>query len=70
MQFGSEKVVCPFYVDETRNTIKCEGIFTATSQNNFVNSIKKQHHQEIYCYNDYERCLQAKILLEKYNLGE
>ena len=67
MQYGSEKVLCPFYKDETRNSIRCEGVISVACVNNFEIVEDKKQHLEMYCCSDYEKCPQAKALYEKYN---
>ncbi len=67
MQYGSEKVLCPFYKDETRNSIRCEGVISVACANNFDVTAAKNQHLEQYCCSDYKKCPQAKALYQKYN---
>lgn len=67
MQYGSEKVLCPFYKDETRNSIRCEGIISIACCNNFDMTEEKKLHLEQYCYSNYKKCPQAQALYNKYD---
>ncbi len=33
--YGSESVVCPFYTDETRNSVSCEDFIGKTCKRSF-----------------------------------
>ena len=66
MVFGSQEVLCPFYKDETKNTIRCEGLISDACINNFVNKKEKKEHKEIYCCDDYKKCPIAEALYLKY----
>lgn len=64
--YSSEKVKCPFYDEETRNSIKCEGTFSRTCNQNFINSKAKQKHKEKYCNYDYLSCPHYEQVNKKY----
>lgn len=66
MIYGSQDVICPFYKDETANTIRCEGVISDACVNNFINKSEKKGHREIYCCDDYEKCPLAEALNMKY----
>ena len=67
LDYGSADIKCPFYKSETRNAIKCEGVFSETCTFNFVNSIKKCEHKEKYCNHfNYPKCPHAKKIKDKY----
>lgn len=66
MQYGSEKVKCPFYKEDTKNSIRCEGVISIACSNNFEAAEKKRQHLELYCEKEYEKCPHAKVLYEKY----
>ena len=70
MQYGSEKVLCPFYKDETKNSIRCEGVISVACINNFAETDDKKQHLEEYCYTHYKRCPHANALYKKYDYGE
>lgn len=65
--YGSEDVKCPFYRQETRNAIKCEGVFCETCTFNFADQIKKKEHKKKYCNHfNYKKCPHAKKVIIKY----
>lgn len=66
MVYGSQDVKCPFYKDETRNTIRCEGIFSNAISNNFERALKKNSHKSTYCCKDYQSCPLYKSVYAKY----
>ena len=66
MVYGSQYVLCPFYKDETVNTIRCEGLISEACSNNFQNKGEKQAHWENFCCKHYELCPYAQKLYEKY----
>ncbi len=66
VQYGSEKAKCPFYNVETRNTIKCEGVFSKTCTHNFENAIKKKKHKEKHCNSDFKKCSHYEKVNAKY----
>lgn len=66
MQYGAENVLCPFYKVETRNTVKCEGVISATCSNNFSTTKTKKEHYEEKCCNKYRDCKLYRILEEEY----
>lgn len=63
--YGSEKTKCPFYKDETKNSIRCEGVFSKTTNQNFENSTQKKEHKTEYCDKDYSKCHHYKNVNEK-----
>ena len=66
MQYGAVDVKCPFYKDETRNSIRCEGIVSVACNNNFENSRQKKEHKKRYCCADFDSCLLNKAVMLKY----
>lgn len=58
--YGAEKTKCPFYKDETKNSIKCEGLFSVTTNQNFENSTLKKTHKKYFCNFDYKSCKHFK----------
>ena len=64
--YGAENTKCPFYEDETKNSIKCEGVFSKTTEQNFENSTIKKEHKKKYCDNNYSECKHFKNVNEKY----
>ena len=70
MHYRSNLVKCPFYRDETKNTIRCEGIFSEALSNNFeFTKIKKSYRNE-HCCRNYNDCQMYKMLDNKYALGD
>ena len=66
-KYVSKNVKCPFCKEETRNTIKCEGIFSETCTFNFANPTNKKEHKEKYCNHfSYKNCPHAKQVNAKY----
>ena len=65
-QYKSNLVKCPFYKDETKNTIRCEGIFSEAIQHNFAEAKTKKAHRNNCCCCDYRRCPIFTIVEEKY----
>lgn len=72
--YGTYKIICPFYKDETKNAIRCEGFISDTSASS-VSSINawesskiKKDYQKKYCRTfHYGMCVLAQELLKKYN---
>ena len=66
LYYGSEYVLCPFYQDETKNAIKCEGEFSATCVFNFFTAADKKLHKIKYCNKSYAECPHFKNVNQKY----
>ena len=49
MDYGAVNVLCPFYKDETRNSIRCEGIVSDACVNNYADVNGKRAHKRNYC---------------------
>ena len=47
--YGAEKTKCPFYKEETRNSISCEGIFGCSCVHTFATATEKKNHKEKFC---------------------
>lgn len=65
--YGSEKTKCPFYKDETKNSIKCEGDFSKSANQNFENSTLKKEHKKTFCDNEYSKCHHYENVKKKYH---
>ena len=65
-QYKSNLVKCPFYKDETKNTIRCEGIFSEAIQSNFELTKSKKAFRNECCCCDYRRCPIFILVDEKY----
>ena len=66
MVYGSVDVKCPFYKDETKNTIRCEGIFSSAVSNNFETSTHKEKHKVECCCTRYQDCVLYRAVYAKY----
>ena len=66
--YGSEKVKCPFYEEETRNAIKCEDFIGATCKRGFKTAKLKYVHKSKYCdvLDNYMNCPHFKQVDKKY----
>lgn len=69
--YGEEKVKCPFYKEETKNSIKCEGIFGCTCVHNFASSKEKKNHKEKYCDEFYfKKCILYQSVNSTYKMHQ
>lgn len=67
VNYGSEKVKCPFYLEETKNAIKCEDFIAMSCNRIFENAVCKQKHKEKYCNTyRYKSCPHFLKVFEKY----
>lgn len=66
MRYEAVDVKCPFYKDETKNSIKCEGIVSVACINNFDNAREKKKHKAKYCCDQYNSCPLNKSIMLKY----
>ena len=66
MEYGAELVQCPFYKNESKNSIRCEGVISITCSNNFNTSTEKKKHLEKHCCDKYEDCEIYKVVCKKY----
>lgn len=64
--YDSVKVKCPFYNDETKNKIKCEGAVSKNCEQNFQTALQKKKHKEKFCDRDYCSCPHYKQVNAKY----
>lgn len=70
MNYNAKDVICPFYSDDTRNSIKCEGLFSTSSTQNFKTSAERNRHIQRYCNTfNYKKCPYAEAMLLKYKDG-
>lgn len=60
--------VCPFYLDNTSNSIVCEGLQNKSKiSQHFDKKADKAFYQNCYCYKfNYNKCPICKALKEKY----
>ena len=66
MNYSSADVKCCFYVDDTRNTIKCEGFISDVTVNKFTTAKTKKKHYEKKCCDNYRKCRLYRALEMKY----
>ena len=66
--YGSEKAKCPFYEEDTKNSIKCEDFIGTTCKRIFENTIIKRKHKEKYCdsIENCPKCPHYKMVDKKY----
>ena len=66
---GAEKTICPFYKNETKNSLSCEGIFSCSCTNNFLTAEEKKRHKKMFCDTFiYKDCiLYQSIMHNKYS---
>lgn len=66
--YESQKVKCPFYKKDDKNTISCEGTEMAqTLTLRFGSGTQKSCKMEKYCNQKYESCEIYKAIMKKYN---
>jgi len=69
--YESVYAICPFYKDETKCEIKCEGVVSCSVINKFENTVQKREHEEKYCYSlMYRKCALSKRIFKKYEEGK
>ena len=66
LEYGSQEVQCPFYKDETKNAVRCEGIFGSSCVCNFKNTKEKKTHKRAFCNTNYDKCLLYEAIIKKY----
>ena len=64
--YGAEYVKCPFYREETKNTLKCEGEFSETCTFTFQHRQNKNLHKAKYCKTEYCKCPHFLKVRKKY----
>lgn len=64
--YKSNLIKCPFYKEETKNTIKCEGVVSVALQNNFRGTKDKKVFRKKHCCKDYENCPLYSLINIKY----
>lgn len=64
--YGSVRVRCPFYKEETKNSLKCEGTFCESCIFAFKTTFEKEVHRDKYCIRDYENCPHYSLVDDKY----
>lgn len=66
-KFTSSGVRCPYYKDESKNSIRCEGIVSCSVVNNFSVSGDKKAYMQKFCRQDsFASCIIYKAVNEKY----
>ena len=61
-------IVCPFFKETRRQSIVCEGLYSTGTSAAFTFSFPslRRDYQKAFCAACYERCVWAKVMLEKY----
>ena len=67
--YGNQDVICPFYKEEDKLIIKCEGIVSQVCSQQFRTQKRKEAAKENFCntYN-YKSCPHFKAVEVKYKL--
>lgn len=65
-------IQCPFYIEEDKENIKCEGLLPDTvCVHLFANSIKKREYEKnVCCVNGGKKCKHYRNVCILYDLGE
>lgn len=66
MNYGDEKILCPFYINENKASIKCEGINCFQEILVFESVSAKRRHMNKFCENKYSECHHYNRVNEKY----
>ena len=63
----SVRILCPFYVGEDKNGIRCEGVFCeSTCTTRFATIARKTNHQKEYCEKKYDGCGIYQAIMTRY----
>ena len=63
----SVKMMCPFYVSEEKNSIRCEGVLCgSTCTTRFITVGRKAAHQKEYCEKNYKLCGIHQAIMVRY----
>ncbi len=67
--WGSSKVLCPFYISENASAIMCEGLNkNSKSKRSFRKKSDKRRVKQKFCESNYQSCAIYKLLMsKKYN---
>lgn len=66
MTWDSGRIICPFFKNDTKNSIKCEGIESSSLINCFEGSTQKKQYVKEYCAGNPDKCQLSQILQKKY----
>lgn len=70
-RYESSEVDCPFYHSETPQKLYCEGVKDGTSIHlAFASSLMMKQYREEHCCSNYDSCIIAGMLFQKYEDGE
>ena len=65
--YASKRVLCPYYLAETQQAIKCEGVEeSASSHLTFDSKEVKKDYQQKYCCSVWKDCRLADMLERKW----
>lgn len=62
----SKAALCPFYVEEDKRTVKCEGLITKVCVHIFKTQDHKKRHKTNYCNACYSQCKHYEEVNKKY----
>lgn len=62
----SKLAKCPFYIDEDKNIIRCEGLVSTQAIQRFDHCVDKDKHKRKHCNENYENCLFFQSVEKKY----
>lgn len=65
--YGSQDVLCPFYIGEEQNELRCEGGVTESAIQFFKSISQKMQYKKTYCNSfNYKNCLYYIGLMSMY----
>lgn len=67
MTYEAKYVRCPFFEQDTKTQITCEGIISELSIQLFATEQAKKRCIRKYCMNDFERCNIYYEIMKKYD---
>lgn len=65
-RYTSVKVLCPFYIDETQQVIRCEGLLPGAVTHQAFATKSKADRQKRTCRGEYKACPHYMALCDKY----
>ena len=65
--YGTQDVICPYYVNETNREIICEGVINNTCSQPFRSQKNKNIFKDKYCNSfNYKKCPYSEMLEQLY----
>lgn len=62
----SKMVECPFYIEEDKRTITCEGAVSMRCIQQFKTHLEKENQKYSYCNACYKQCTHFQAVEKKY----